>query len=209
MTLGHLARVERDRGNLGEARKRIEEALEIVEGLRTKVASQQLRASFFASVQQYREFYIDLLMRLHKENPSQQLDRSAFNASETGRARSLLELLSEANAEIHHGVDPALLERERKLERGDRGQGAKPDALLSGEHTEEQAKRSRKELAALTTDYEQVEASNSAGESAIRGAGSTGATQARRDPTEGSRSRHAAARVLVGRGEEFSLGSHA
>ena len=50
----------------------------MVEGLRTKVASQQLRASFFASVQQFREFYIDLLMRLHKENPSQQIDRRGF-----------------------------------------------------------------------------------------------------------------------------------
>src|SRR5437868_1166574 len=93
MTLFQIAGVERDRGNLIEARKHVEEALTLVEWLRTKVMSQQLRTAFFASVQQFREFYIDLLMRLHKENPSQQLDRAAFNASETGRARSLLELL--------------------------------------------------------------------------------------------------------------------
>ncbi|HEX7330636.1 MAG TPA: CHAT domain-containing tetratricopeptide repeat protein [Pyrinomonadaceae bacterium] len=157
-TLFHIAVMERDRGNLGEARKRVEQALAIVEELRTKVASQQLRATFFASVQRYREFYIDLLIRLHKENPSQNLITAAFNASETGRARSLLELLREANTEIRHGVDPALIERERTLAESIAGKAQSQMRLLSGAHTEEQAKAMAKELAGLTTDYEQVQA---------------------------------------------------
>jgi hypothetical protein len=95
-TLSEIARLERDRGNLVEARQRIEEALAQVELVRLNVADPKLRTSFFASVQQYREFYIDLLMRLNKNKPSDQLERVAFNASETGRARSLLQLLSEA-----------------------------------------------------------------------------------------------------------------
>ena len=158
ITLGYIARVERDRGNLSEARKDIEEALEIAEELRTQVVSQQLRATYFASVQQYREFYIDLLMRLHKENPSQQLIQTAFNASETGRARSLLELLREASTEIRHGVDPALLERERKLGETIADKAQRQMRLLNREHTEEQAKEIAKEIAELTTDYEQVQA---------------------------------------------------
>ncbi len=158
ITLFNLARVERDRGNLNEARKRIEQALDLVEGLRTQVASQQLRASFFASVQQYREFYIDLLMRLHKQYPAQQLDRAAFNASEAGRARSLLELLREAGAEIRQGVDPALLERQNSLRQLIAEKAENQMRLLGGNHTEEQAAAARKEIAALTTEYEQVEA---------------------------------------------------
>jgi CHAT domain-containing protein/Tfp pilus assembly protein PilF len=157
-TLFYIARVERDLGNLSDARKRIETALEIVEKLRTRVASQQLRAMFFASVQQFREFYIDLLMRLHKENPSLHLDAAAFNASETGRARSLLELLSEANAEIHHGVNPELLERKRSLEESIAGKAESQVKLLSEKHTEDQATAAARELAALTTEYEQVKA---------------------------------------------------
>ncbi len=156
--LFYIARVERDLGNLNEARKRIEAALEVVERLRNRVASQQLRATFFASVQQFREFYIDLLMRLHKEHPSQRLDVAAFNASETGRARSLLELLSEANAEIHHGVDPQLLERKRDLERTIADKAESQVRLLSEKHTEEQATAAAKEIGALTTEYEQIEA---------------------------------------------------
>ena len=83
-TLSDIARLERDRGNLVAARTWIEEALAQVERVRLNVASPRLRASFFASVQQYREFYIDLLMRLSKDKPSEQLERIAFNASETG-----------------------------------------------------------------------------------------------------------------------------
>jgi CHAT domain-containing protein len=110
-------------------------------------------------VQQYREFYIDLLMRLHNEDPSQHLNVVAFNASETGRARSLLELLSEANAEIDHGVDPELLKRKRSLEVAIADKAEAQTRLLSEKHTEEQASAAAKELAALTVDYEQVEAS--------------------------------------------------
>ena len=157
LALFQIARVQRDRGNLSESRKRIEEALQIVEGLRTKVASQQLRASFFASMQQYREFYVDLLIRLHKENPSESLITAAFNASETGRARSLLELLREANTEIRHGVEPELLERERMLAESIADKAQTQMRLLSGEHTEEQTRAIAKQLAALTTDYEQVQ----------------------------------------------------
>src|SRR6185295_11884202 len=137
---------------------RIEAALEVVERLRNRVASQQLRTMFFASVQQFREFYIDLLMRLHKENPSQHLDALAFDASETGRARSLLELLNEANAEIRRGVNPELLKRERSLEQSIADKADSQMRLLREKETEDQAKAVTKEIAALTTEYEQLEA---------------------------------------------------
>ncbi len=157
-TLSHIARLERDRGNLIEARNRIEAALAAVESLRANIASQQLRVSFFASVRQYHEFNIDLLMRLHKQRPSEGFDALALQASEKSRARSLLELLTEARAELRQGVDPALLERERSLRQmiSDKADGQM--RLLSGKHTEERATAAAKEIDALTTDYEQVEA---------------------------------------------------
>ena len=43
------------------------------------------------------------------------LAAAALEASERARARSLLETLGEARANIRQGVDPALLERERHL----------------------------------------------------------------------------------------------
>ena len=156
-SLSNIARLERDRGNLVEARKRTEEALEKVEQIRSNIGTPQLRTSFFASMQKYRELYIDLLMRLHKENPAEHFDRIAFNASETGRARSLLQLLGEARKQIRHGIDPALLERQRTLAAMLDEKAQKQMRLLSGKHTEEQASAAAQEISALTTEFEQLE----------------------------------------------------
>lgn len=155
--LAHMARLERDRGNLPEARKRIDEALAAVESLRINIKSQALRASFFASVRSYQELNIDLLMRLHKQRPSEGFDAAALQASERARARSLLELLTEAGAEIRQGVEASLLERERILRQTISDKADQQMRLLSGKYTPEQAAAAAKEIEGLTTEYEQVQ----------------------------------------------------
>ncbi|MEG3971968.1 CHAT domain-containing protein [Microcoleus sp. T2B6] len=55
-------------------------------------------------------------MQLHLKNPDKGYDAQAFHASERARARSLLELLSEASANIRQGVDPQLLAQEQNLQ---------------------------------------------------------------------------------------------
>jgi CHAT domain-containing protein/tetratricopeptide (TPR) repeat protein len=115
-TLGNIASLERNQGKLEESLKRIEAAIEIIEDLRRKVVNQDLRTSYFASVQSYYKFYIDLLMQLHKKNPSKGYDAEALHASERSRARGLLELLTEAGADIRKGVDPQLLTEEKRLQ---------------------------------------------------------------------------------------------
>ncbi|BAZ27191.1 TPR domain protein [Kalymmatonema gypsitolerans NIES-4073] len=114
-TLYQIAVNERDRGNLQAALTYIKQTTEIIEGIRTKVTSQDLRSSYFATVQDYYQFYIDLLMRLHKQNPSKGYDAEALHISERSRARGLIELLTQANAEIRKGVDPKLLAEERSF----------------------------------------------------------------------------------------------
>jgi len=157
-TLSQIARLESERGNLVEARNRIESALAAVESLRANVASQQLRASYFATVRQYHEFNIDLLMRLHKQHPAEGFDARAIQASEKARARSMLELLAEAGAEIRQGVDPSLVERERILRQSISEKADRQTRLLSGKHTDDEAAAAAKEMDALTTEYEQVQA---------------------------------------------------
>jgi len=115
-TLYRIAAAKRVQGNLTEALTDIESSLKIIESLRTKIASPELRTSYFATVQDYYQFYIDLLMQLHKTNPKSGYDTKAFEASERSRARSLLELLQEANADIRQGVAPELLQQERSLQ---------------------------------------------------------------------------------------------
>ncbi|HXG67328.1 MAG TPA: tetratricopeptide repeat protein, partial [Blastocatellia bacterium] len=128
--LAGIARVERDRDNLAAARTNIEEALNIVESLRSKVAGQELRASYFASVREYYDFHIDVLMRLHESNPTARYDAAALHASERARSRSLLEMLNEAGADIREGVAPALLARERELREQLNGKAERLSRLL-------------------------------------------------------------------------------
>jgi CHAT domain-containing protein/predicted negative regulator of RcsB-dependent stress response len=112
-----IARVEKRRGNLAEARKQLEAALPVIESLRTKIASQYLRISYFASAQKYYELYIDLLMRMHDEMPAAGLDKTALSVSERARARALLDTLIEARTDIRRGVDADLLKKEQNLQR--------------------------------------------------------------------------------------------
>lgn len=156
-TLYNLATLERDRGNLREALTNVEAAIDIVESLRAKISSQELRASYFATVQNFYQFYVDVLMRLHAEQPSAGYIGKALEVSERGRARSLLETLAEANADIRQGIDPLLLERERALQRQLNARAEEQTKLIARPHTNEQAEAIDKEVDRLTTQLRQVE----------------------------------------------------
>lgn len=151
-----IARVRLKQGLFDEAHANVEAALHIVESLRTKVVSPQLRASYFATVQEYYSFYIDLLMQRHQRDGKQGYDGLALQASERARARSLLEMLAEARADIRQAADPALRERERSLQFLLDAKSERLTRLLSGKHTDQQAADLRKEVEQLLTQYQEV-----------------------------------------------------
>ena len=115
-TLYNRAKSEASRGDLQAALAPMQASIVILEDMRTKIISPELRQSYFATVQDRYRFYIQLLMDLHQQNPSQGYDKQAFNISERARARTLLELLAEANANIKEGIDPQLLTQEEILQ---------------------------------------------------------------------------------------------
>ncbi len=156
--LRRIALVERDRGNLVEARNQIEAALHIIESLRTKIASQELRASYFASSHQYFETYIDLLMQLHKRHPGEGHDSRALQVSERARARSLIEMLNEAKASIRQGVDPELLQRERSLQQLLNTKATSQNQLIQDSYNADQLSAVRKEIKSLLEQYHDLEA---------------------------------------------------
>ncbi|MEO0947387.1 MAG: tetratricopeptide repeat protein, partial [Cyanobacteria bacterium J06641_5] len=112
-----LALVERQRNQLPEAQSYAEAAIEITESLRGKLVSPELRSAYISTIYQYYELYIDLLMQQHDLSPDSGFDALALHASERARARGLLELLTEANADIERGVDLNLLAQERELQK--------------------------------------------------------------------------------------------
>ncbi|HEV3041661.1 MAG TPA: CHAT domain-containing tetratricopeptide repeat protein [Candidatus Angelobacter sp.] len=79
---------------LESARNEIEKAIHLIESERTKVSGFDDRASYFASVHQYYELYVEVLMELHEQHPQQGFAQQAFEAWEQSKMRSLLDMLA-------------------------------------------------------------------------------------------------------------------
>ncbi len=109
-SLAGLARAERAAGKLTEARIHVEEALAILERLRRNFYSDELRATYLASVRDFYELYLDLLLELERREPQAGHARAALAASEESRARVLLDLLARSGIDPSADLEPALLE---------------------------------------------------------------------------------------------------
>ncbi len=157
-TLYSIAISERGRNNFPQAQTQIKAAIAVVEGLRTKIASKELRATYFASVQKYYEFYTDLLMQWHKKAPRAGYNIEALQVSDRARARSLLEILTEANADIRKGVDPQLLKMERELQAALDVAETQRVKILSANPTPAQAAQVDKQVSELLKQYQDLQA---------------------------------------------------
>ncbi|MEG4916436.1 CHAT domain-containing protein [Microcoleus sp. B7-D4] len=158
ITLYNMAYTKRDQNNLTEALNDIESSLKIIENLRTKIASPELRTSYFATVQNRYEFYIDLLMQLHKTNPKSGYDTKALEASERSRARSLLELLQESNTNIREGISPDLLQQEKSLQQQLNAiEKQRIEAISSPNPNQTKVDEIDKQRLALLQEYQQIQ----------------------------------------------------
>jgi len=153
-----MARAESKLDDPLRASQWTEAAIAIINTLRTKVASRELRASYFASVQDLYKLHIDLLMRLHRRQPTSGFDVAALKTYEQARARSLIDMLAEASADIRQGVDPALLARERSLQQMLNAEADRQMRLFSSQHTAERASAVRRKIEELLTQLLSVEA---------------------------------------------------
>jgi CHAT domain-containing protein/tetratricopeptide (TPR) repeat protein len=115
ITLYSLARTRSIQADYLDASVLMKQATGIVESLRGKIITPELRSSYLASVRDYFDFYIDTLMRLQAAHPGEGYDVQAFNQCERSRARSLVEMLNESGVDVREGVDATLLERSRSI----------------------------------------------------------------------------------------------
>jgi tetratricopeptide (TPR) repeat protein len=155
--LKSIAQSERDQGNTAAAREKIEQAISLLELMRSGVGARDIQASFFATVTDSYDFHTDLLMRMQAADPRAGHDQEALKVSEQSRARSLLESLAEARADIREGVDSALLQKARALQQQLNAKAAAQTRLLNGKHTEAQAAAIAGEIRNLTAELNQIE----------------------------------------------------
>ena len=150
-----LARVDLARGDAQGAGSRLEQALRLVESTRAGIVSPELRSTWLAGVRGIHETYVEALMELHRRDPRAGWSQRAFEASESARARSLLDLLAESRAQIRQGIDADLLARERSLRER---LGASLERQLRAA-TKEGASESADlaaEIQSLSTEYEEL-----------------------------------------------------
>lgn len=156
-TLLGMARLEQSLGNLPEAQVQIENCLDIIEQLRGNVKNPELRRAYLSTVQPAYEFYINLLMAREKQNPNQGYAARALEAAERGRARTLLDILSEAQIDVRRDVDPQLIERERNLQRLIKEKSDEEFRLKGREHTVKQSADVHRQLESLVVEHDAVE----------------------------------------------------
>ncbi|MBD2054699.1 CHAT domain-containing protein [Oculatella sp. FACHB-28] len=160
VNLGNALRAEGRLDEAIDAYLNIESVFNLIEQLPTRANNQDLltalisnqnnfefyrdRASFFAENQSYYASYINILMQLHRERPNgdKQFGALALETSERARARSLLEILTGAEAYQNVG-DPELVEAERGLRR----QFERLEANWEQIRTEQQTLNSLRQLA--------------------------------------------------------------
>jgi CHAT domain-containing protein/Tfp pilus assembly protein PilF len=139
-TLASLASILKSK-QPDDAEQFYEKSLSSIESQMARLGgSEEIRSGYRAKYQSNYKGYVDLLIARNKPD-------TAFEVNERLRARSLLENLATAGADIRKGVDPVLLQQERSLESSITAKRERRMRLLNGKHTDEQ-------LAAIDKDIE-------------------------------------------------------
>jgi CHAT domain-containing protein/tetratricopeptide (TPR) repeat protein len=140
VTLYSIAYTYRNQGKLELALEQINAAITILDKLRLKISSKELRTSYFATVQDRYQFKTDLLMQLHQKSPQKGYDKQAFETSDRARARSLIELLTESGVNLQPTTENSgLFTQEHKLQQSLRQLEQQRVNVLSKDHTPAQA----------------------------------------------------------------------
>jgi len=156
LTLYMLAKVERKQGDQKAALDHVEESIRLGEKLRSRLGSEDLRASLLATTGNAYELDIAILMQLAQLHKGQGYEARALATSERARARSLLDLLTESRANIRRGVDPQLLAQEQSIERSLNAKALQLRKL--SDRDSDDWKNLNSEIEELTSAHEGVEA---------------------------------------------------
>ena len=104
-----LARAQAALGHEDEALTNALAAIELIESVRARSGDFSLRTSFFATNYDVYAFCVDLYMQRHQRDPGLGYHLKALKMSEKARARVLLDLLTEAEANITQDLPSDLL----------------------------------------------------------------------------------------------------
>ncbi|HET6983435.1 MAG TPA: tetratricopeptide repeat protein, partial [Myxococcaceae bacterium] len=154
--LTELARAELATGLLLDARRHVLEALHLTEELRGSIAGPSARAGYGALFHDRYELLVSVLMAMHARQPESGWDAAALEASESARARALLEVLAAARVDLERDVNPGLRAEARQLEeRNERARRSLVE-VLGRQHRPEEADAVERELTSLRIERERI-----------------------------------------------------
>jgi CHAT domain-containing protein/tetratricopeptide (TPR) repeat protein len=156
--LRELALIALSQREFQTAQTQLETAIGLIESTRAGLRNIELRTSYQSDTQLYYELYLEALLSQAGTQPDEPLLAQALEAVEHARARSLVEMLQEARANLRQGVDAELLQQERELGQRLTAKGEQLALLGSNNVQRENAATLRAEIADLTAQRRAVEA---------------------------------------------------
>jgi CHAT domain-containing protein len=151
-TLRLIAGAEKKLNNRNESLQAIEGAIDVDETLRRQVGVSDLRASYFAEVNEHFEFLIDLLM-----SGDDQAKIKALEISERKRARTLLDQVAQsARTDFGKNSASALIAREEQIKREVEAKRNEYAKLKTERQPALKTNLNAEELLRLTQEYHQV-----------------------------------------------------
>lgn len=156
-TLYWIALGEKEKGDLQKAIESLENGLRLIEQTRGELVSADARASYFSTVQQFYELYIEILAARHEKEKDPRDIALALQMSERARTRSLIDLLQEARININKGADPKLLEQARELQDTINAKYRQQMQLRSGSGTGSDPQKLTNDINSLTRELEELQ----------------------------------------------------
>lgn len=157
-TLYNLARLNFIENNHDNALNLIKRSIEKTESLTSDVINSKLKSAYFSTVSNRYELYVNLLMKVDKENPNGNYAVEALQAAEKSRARSMLENLSLAEAEFTKDAPSETVKREKEIRTLLSSKADKLTDLLSGNPEKTETEKLDSEINELEHKLEDIKA---------------------------------------------------
>lgn len=152
-----LGKQERRAGRMELAREHLEKSIQLADSLRCSVLSQSMRAAYFATIHDCFDELLLLFMQQHQQYPEAGYDRLALQVSESSRGQSLLEMLNESQVDLRADLDPAILEREKRLRQELNAKAQQRQRMIKGDPEPDKLKSLEAEIRTLLTEHENLE----------------------------------------------------
>ena len=151
--LAGLAAVLQKQGNLEHAAQRYRQAVETIEGVRSRIGIPEDRASFLADKIEVYKKLLAVLVELHGKDKSEKAAAEAFGFAERAHARAFLDLLAEGKVDLEQDAAPDLLLQKHKLQK----RIEKLTEQLIKERSQETSKQDQTKIGKLEKDLGQAD----------------------------------------------------